>query len=189
VSSHLDYLILRRWDEDDFLRFLKAAGIKFDAHIQQRIQSDVAARVGNLFVVRRLDLSARGTSVLAFYSRVKAAPSKLMWSLDLPDWKAKLLTMYLNSTFNILQTLLLRSETRGAFMEISKYILSEFKVPDLEQFSGAKVKRLIATFNLVRDAKLPSILEQLKTKHPVRRRIDIVWLDAMDMKEEKKPIE
>jgi hypothetical protein len=123
--------------------------------------------------------------VLAFYSRVKAAPSKLMWSLNLPDWKAKLLTMYLNSTFNILQTLLLRSETRGAFMEISKYILSEFKVPDLEQFSEAKVKRLIATFNLIRDAKLPSILEQLKTKHPVRRTIDIVWLDAMDMKEEK----
>jgi hypothetical protein len=37
-----------------------------------------------------------------------------------------------------------------AFMEISKYILLEFKTPSLEQLREDKVKRLIATFNSVK---------------------------------------
>ncbi|HKI07715.1 MAG TPA: hypothetical protein VKA09_04920 [Nitrososphaeraceae archaeon] len=63
--------------------------------------------------------------------------------------------------------------------------MSEFKVPNLEKLEKKKVKELTATFNSVKDVKLPSILQQLKTKHVVRRRIDSVWLEAMDMKEEK----
>jgi len=162
VTSELDFIIVSSWDDHEFSDFMEATGVRLPDKVFNSIKRDVENRLGNLFIVRRLDLSAPRTHALAFYSLINAAPTKLLWSLKLPDEQAKLLALYLNSTINLLQTLLLRVETRGAFIELSKYILSNFLVPDIQKLNSKAKEQLLSIFAKVKNVKLPSILEQLR---------------------------
>jgi len=127
-------------------------------------------------------LSAPGTSALAFYSSIEIAPTKLLWSLKLPDEHAKILALYLNSTINLLQILLLRAETRGAFAELSEYILGDFLVLDPSKLTSRERKHLVGIFDGIRDKDLPDLLYQLKHRYPARKEIDKAFLQLLGYK-------
>ena len=99
--------------------------------------------------------------------------------MNIPDECAKILALFFNSTINILQVLLSRSETRGAFVEISKYILQDFLTINPEKLSENEKGLLLNIFQEVKDVELPSILTQLKDKHPVRKKIDEAFLQIL----------
>jgi len=65
VTEELDYVITKRWG-DQFEQLQGLVGIKISAHELRTIGRNIERRLGNLFIVRRLDLSAPGTSALAF---------------------------------------------------------------------------------------------------------------------------
>jgi hypothetical protein len=137
----------------------------------------VNERIGQLVLVRRVDLSAPGTSLLAFYSQKPVAPPGVAWLIKTTsDDEAKILSLWFNSTISILQILLNRKETRGAFMQIDEYVLKEFKIPDLRKFSEGELKTLLEIFEFVKDIEFTSILHQLKTRHQAREMIDKAFL-------------
>jgi succinate dehydrogenase flavin-adding protein (antitoxin of CptAB toxin-antitoxin module) len=146
------------------------------------VRKIVERRLGNLFIVRRLDLSAPGTKALAFYSSVDIAPTKLLWSLKLPHEYAKILALYFNSTINLLQTLLFRAETRGAFIELSEYILNDFLVPDPSKLTLREKKHFNDIFDKIKDEDLPDILYQLKQRYPPRMEVDKAFLKWLGFK-------
>ncbi len=170
VTNELDYIIVGKWK--DFEDFKEIAGVKLSDEELNKIRNAVERRIGNLHILWRFDVSAPGTCILAFYTFDKCSPTKMFWSLDIPDDDAKILALYLNSTINLLQILLLRVETRGAFVEIFKYILEDFLVLNPKKLSKSEKDLILKTFEDVKDVELPSILEQLKTKHPIRKEID-----------------
>jgi hypothetical protein len=179
VTEELDYVVIENWDRSEFTRFQDAIGTKLTDSLLRSIKSDTDRRFGNLFLVRRMNLSAPHTNALAFYSSVEAAPTKLMWSINIPDEQSKILVTYLNSSINLLQTLLFRAETEGAFMELSGYILDDFLVIDSQKLGSKERKILLDVFDKTRNIKFPSILDQLKNKHPSRRLIDTAWLNVL----------
>jgi len=126
-----------------------------------------------------MDLSAPHTNALAFYSSIDAAPTKMMWSLKVPDEEGKIIVTYLNSSFNLLQALLHRAETRGAFIGLSKYILNDFLVVDPSKLSSDEREILLDVFRKVKDVELPSILDQLRRKNQYRQVIDRAWLEIL----------
>ncbi len=80
--------------------------------------------------------------------------------------------MWFNSTFTLSQIIIKRKETEGAFSQIDKYTLVNFLVLNPEKLNKNEKELILKIFEEVKDIELPSILEQLKTKHPIRRKID-----------------
>ena len=182
ISQELDHVIIEPWDEREFSQLQKIASIKVTNNLMSSIRADVENRMGNVFIVRRLDLSAPRTHALAFYSQKPAAPAKLLWSLRSSEENAKILSLFFNSSINLLQSLLQRAETRGAFIGLSKYILNEFSVIDSSKLSKSQKKQLLTIFNDVAQQELPSLLDQLRSKHSTRRRIDLAFLKILGYK-------
>jgi hypothetical protein len=182
VTEEFDYVITKEWNKDQFQRLQDIVGIKIPSDVLYTVRKNVGKRLGNLFIVRRLDLSAPGTKALAFYPSVDIAPTKLLWSLKLRDEYAKILTLYFNSTINLLQTLLFRAETRGAFIELSEYILNDFLVPDPPKLTLREKSILMKIFDKIKDEDLPDILYQLKHRYPPRMEVDKTFLKWLGFK-------
>jgi hypothetical protein len=106
-----------------------------------------------------------------------------MWSITrIGKEHSKILALWLNSTLNLLQTLILRTETRGAWMKVHDYMLSEMLVPNFINLSKVNMRRLMKTYDAVRNVRLPSILAQLRGRHPTRKLIDTAWLNTLGYK-------
>ena len=179
LSGITDYVLVDRFR--GFEKFVSGTLAKFNPpkSFWSRWREYVEERMGRLILVRRTNLSAAGTSLLAFYSSQPVVPPGVAWLIKAGDGEAKILSLWFNSTFNILQILLNRKETEGAFMQVDEYVLEEFRVPDLKKFSGDKLKSLREVFESVKDVEFPSILDQLRHKHPARKLIDRTWLEIL----------
>jgi phytoene dehydrogenase-like protein len=107
----------------------------------------------------------------------------MLWAIqDLRDEEAKILTLWFNSTINISQILSKRAETEGAFMGIDQYTLQEFLTLDPAKLSQERKDQLVKIFDEQARTKLPSILEQLRTKNTGRKKIDLALLQALGIK-------
>jgi|Deesub1362B_J571_1020462.scaffolds.fasta_scaffold06979_2 hypothetical protein len=52
-------------------------------------------------------------------------------------------------------------------------------------FQKLNRKQLLNTFKSLKNVEFPSILSQLKEKHPLRRKIDKIWLEILGYKGNK----
>ncbi|MEM2099958.1 MAG: N-6 DNA methylase [Thermoproteota archaeon] len=185
VSDSSDYLILSWFDDiKDMAKSLlpsKDLG-KLKRPVVESWKEKFDSRKCHVLLARRFDLSAPGTSLLAFYSE-KPVVGVDMWCIrKIAGEKAKLLTLWLNSSLSLLQILIHRAETRGAWMKIHDYMLDQILAPDFSKITDSETKQLLKIFEAVKKAKFPSILEQLRGKHPVRQTIDKAWLKTLGYK-------
>lgn len=187
VTEYSDYLILSWFNKIEdvaspLLTVKELTQLKPD--IISTWKSKFNDRKAHVVIGRRFDISAPGTSFIAFYSENPIVGVDF-WSIKkIKGNYAKILTLWLNSTLNILQTLILRTETRGAWMKIHDYMLNEILVPNPQKISSKNYRKLLNVFNQVKNVQFPSILTQLKSKHPIRQKIDVAWLKFLGYKEE-----
>lgn len=163
-------------------RLSDAIGASLSRRFLESLQSDISRRLGNFFVSADFDLSAPGTHWIAFYSPVKVAPAKMLWSMTMKDEYAKIMCLFFNSSMNLVQLLAERAETRGAFMRMREYFLEDFVVPDISKFDKELRGELVRLFSSIEFTEVPSILTQLKTNHSVRKKIDRAWLQVFGYK-------
>lgn len=189
VSGDLDYVVINEFP--NVKKFLTTGVMTFKPPqgFWNRWKSYVEERLSHLALVRRADISAPGTCLLAFYSDVPMAPPGVTWSVKVKDREAaKILALWFNSTINILQALVNRKETRGAFLQIDEYVLKEAFVPDLVKLTQDEKTLLRKTFNSVKSIRFPSVFEQLKCRHEARKLIDKTWLSVLGYKGDVEPI-
>ena len=179
ITKELDYVIVEEWDKSEFNKLREATSHKLPSTFMEKFKRDVEARMGNFFIVRRLDLAAPNTYALAFFSNIECAPTKLVWSTKVPHSKLKLIAAFFNSTINLLQTLLSRAETRGSFLELSEYILVDFYIPNLDAVSQKDKYKIIQAFERMSKRPLSSLLNQIKEKDNDRLALDKAWLEAL----------
>lgn len=178
ITDKLDYIITRKFEDLD--EVTKISMGTTNTSFIRAWQKYVEERMGNLAVMRRFDISAPGSTLLTFYSSVPIVAGVVTWPVKIPrDKDSRILTVWFNSSINILQLLLNRSETRGAFLEISKYILDKFLILDPQNLSEREKKSLLHVFEKVKDATFPSILDQLKKRFPLRVEIDKAVLKVL----------
>jgi type I restriction-modification system DNA methylase subunit len=183
VSDDLDYAIVSRFTGDQyfFIKELVEKGKNLSTYVK-KWREYLENRKTKLTVSRRFNLSAKNTSAMAFYSESAMAPCKMFWAIQgLSDEEAKVLALWFNSTLNIAQILSRRAETEGAFMGLDQYILQRFLVLDSSKLKPEQRNQLIEVFERHAKTKLPSILEQLRTKNQVRRAIDLAILQALEI--------
>lgn len=73
-------------------------------------------------------------------------------------------------------------ETEGAWLQIDEYALKNALMPDPNKLSIHEMRKLLTLFKKVGRVKMPSILGQLKEKHPTRKLIDETWLRIIGYK-------
>jgi methylase of polypeptide subunit release factors len=172
VTNNLDYIVAKKFD--GIKEFSKISIGTDEVSFMSLWQKYVKSRIGKLAIMRRFDISAPGTTLLAFYSSTPFAAGVVMWAVDVPkDEDAKIVTLWLNCSVNILQVLLKRSETRGAFLEIGKYMLDEFSILDSRRLSKSDRVELLNIFEKFKFTIFPSILTQLKEGFNFKVRVEM----------------
>ena len=140
-------------------------------------KSYIASRISNLAIVDRFDITAPGSSLLSYFSspqRVWARIPAVVTGLD--NETAKCLCLWFNSSFGVLEILIERMETRGGWMQLHKFIITDLKVPN---FIGAKKDKILSLYKEVSKEEFPSFIEQFIRLTPetaisesVRQRIE-----------------
>jgi type I restriction-modification system DNA methylase subunit len=180
LSDIQDYIIIENFEGME--KILSKSSAKFQKK-SKAWKKYVKSRFGRFLMSRRFNLSAKGTKLLAFYSD-KPTTGQNLWSLkDVDEDEAMILTLWFNSTLNLLQVYLQRVETEGAWMEINKGMIHDFLVVSLNSLNKNEKNRLLGLFKEVHKIKFPSIIEQLKTKFEARVKIDKVFLEIFGFKD------
>lgn len=185
VSDTSDYLILSWFEGIEDMAKAALTDEERRAFRKSRIkswQNKFKERASHVLFSRRFDISASGTSLIAFYSETPIVGVDLWCIREVEKEQAKILTLWLNSSLGLLQTLILRTETRGPWMKVHDYMLSEMLVPNIDKFSDGELRKILETFETVKDIKFPSILDQLRDNNPSRRLIDATWLEVLGYK-------
>ncbi|RLE70469.1 MAG: hypothetical protein DRJ37_06470, partial [Thermoprotei archaeon] len=100
ITNCLDYIVIDRFP--NIREFFTTSVMKFKPpqNFWNKWRPYVKNRLGHLALVRRADLSAPGTCLLAFYSETQMAPPGVAWSIKIDKENAKILALWLNSTIN-----------------------------------------------------------------------------------------
>jgi hypothetical protein len=182
LTENLDFIVIKPF---------KGCNLLFEGNIDinvslSRWREYVESHKTNLVFIRRFDLSAPGTILFAYYSPNDFATSKMMWCFKgIQKMDAKILTLWFNSTMNLLQVFLDRIETRGAFIGFSKYVLLNTLTLDPRELTEEQKKALLETFKNVKDVEFPSLLNQLEQGHSARKMIDKTVLRVLGFEEEE----
>jgi type I restriction-modification system DNA methylase subunit len=186
ISSTADYLITG-WFRDIMKMASQSLSKeqlgRFNENIVNSWKNRFESRKTHVLMGRRFDISAPGTKWIAFYSDTEIVGTDHFWCLKgLVGDDAKIVTLWLNSTFSLLQLIVKRKETRGAWMKVEEYTLKEIKIPPIPNISSKDKRVLLETFEKIKNVKPPSIFEQLKNKFWGRQLIDNTWLKVLGYK-------
>jgi len=171
ITNILDLIIVEPFDGIELVMKNPSNLKKWKKYVEQRL--------ANLVVSRRFDMSATGTRFLAYCSEEPMVGVD-MWSIQgLSNDEAKILGLWLNGTLNLLALLIQRTETRGAWMKLHEYTLEESLILNPEMLTDEDIMILLDVYDRVKDESFPSILEQLKTRFPLRVEIDKALLRVL----------
>jgi len=175
VTKKADYIIV-----DDFPQIEEYLSLSFGQKIDKNFlkpwKKYVSNLTGNLLLANHVNVSAPRTTILAYYSSQPIVVPRSMWSIRLPDEPAKILALWLNSSLGLLQMLMLRRETEGAYLWFVASTLRKFLIPNLDVLSKEDFKRLLEIFEEKSKIEFPSLLDQLKNKFSAKIEIDRTFL-------------
>jgi hypothetical protein len=177
LTNILDYVIVSKFKETD--RLLK------NSSVLRKWKNYVGKRLANLLISRRFDISASGTSFTAYYSSLPIVGVD-MWSVKgVPKDEAKIIILWFNSTLNLLSILTQRTETRGAWMKLHKYMLKNLLILNPTKLSNVERNKLLEIFDKVKEVSFPSILKQLRDRFWARVEIDKAILSILGFNEKE----
>lgn len=119
-------------------------------------------RLSHLGFMRRVDLTASGLRHLGYYSGRPRLFHGMMFCLPgLSKSDSRRLSLWFDSSLNLLQMLVSRIPSRGGWTEYHRNTVAQFYVPDPTKFSESDAEHLDSTFDEVGTEEFPSIATQL----------------------------
>lgn len=186
ISENSDYLILRWFDKiKEMARYLLSSK-ELNALNPKIIDSwkrKFERKNAHLLLARRLYLSSPGTCLISFYAKSPTLGIDL-WSLrDIDQKEAKMLSLWLNSSLNILQLLYMGVACEGPWMKLHNYMFDRLLVPNPRKLTKEEWKKLLKLFEETKSVSLPSISEQLSKRIRVRKMIDKAFLGILGFRD------
>ncbi len=136
----------------------------------------------NIVFARKIDLSASGTTLLAVYNENPMFMAADAWGIkSISSDDAKILALWMNSSFFLLDILLKRATTRGTWGRFDEHLLFRVWAPDLTKLSNYSKKELLKIYDNVCQTQFPSLMEQLKIGFNGRRAIDMAFLKSFSV--------
>jgi len=178
VSQKLDYILVDKFtDVEQFLFY--GLNKKTDKDFIGRWKKYATKLTGRSLLACHVDVSASGTSALAFYSSDPAIAPRNIWAIDTEDRASKILTLWLNSVFGLLQILLLRKETRGAYIRLDASVIRQIMIPNIDSLPEKALSLLLQTFSAIQNVEFPNILDQLRNRFSTRAETDKMLLEFL----------
>jgi hypothetical protein len=142
---------------------------------------DLWPLAGKILMAERMWLKTQSLVALRASERVL---SNMWWPVSLKEKSntenfEKALTLWLNSTWGLILLLANRQETRGAWVDFKKPVLSEAPVIDLRTLSADAFEILARTYDEVCDLGVKPLPEM--EADPVRERIDAAFAQALGL--------
>ena len=176
ISNDLDWIIKARFPAID--SFIPVS----DVNEFVRWEKKLISKQTNFVFTRRFNITATGTKSLAYCADSGFVPLKLFWLIKgLSYDEAKVLTLFWNSSVNILQLLFQKTETEGGFIEIQGYRLNELMVIDPSRLLEEDRKEVIKIFDELSKEQLPSIVERYEQKSGIQLKIDLAISKAIGL--------
>jgi hypothetical protein len=178
IGKKHDYFI-----ESDFKEFkqIKSLPSKIKKDFDWKaVQKRVEGKFVHLGFSRRFNIYSPNTSFIAFYSNEPmnfADTFKIVPNVT--KEQAKILCLFYNSIFNIVQVLVHREATTGNYGTIRETDLLQFKLLDYKNLSDEEKKLLLDTFKKIRKVKFPSVVEQIENRFPARVEMDMAILQVI----------
>lgn len=177
IQEVMDYVVVGRFHNDD--RFFRTMSSRIENDLQ-KWKEKVEDRLTPLSLFRRFDISAVGTRHLAFFSKIPYAATDINLTVKgLDEEEAKLIAAWYDSSFNILQILLERVETRGAFLEVPVFVSEELSVIDPSKIERTARKKILDVFDEIGENPQESILTQLKESKAWRTKLDMAIAEGL----------
>jgi len=178
LSQELDFIVVRSFKGLENY-FFNGNSKRINKQLPQW-RKYLEDRLSRLAVAFRFDISAKGTSLFAWYSPSPMAGCGVVWNIEgLSAEHAKILSIWFNSTIYALQAYLDRVETRGAWMQLHKYVMNDLLVLHPSKLTNSQRELILETFETVKDIEFPSFLRQLKDGFPSRIDIDRTILKTL----------
>ncbi len=172
-----DYIIFHEFEDFQIIRKeLKVPKVDFSYISDKGLE-----RSAHLLIIRRFGFS-EGTKLIAFFSEDKLVASKNFYCINTDVKTAKILTLWLNSSFSIIQLLLTRRETGGTWGELVKEDLMRYFVPKL---NNKDFNHLLEIFDDIKDLEFPSVAKQFEKPFRGRTIIDKAFLEILGFESEE----
>ncbi len=185
VDDKLGYLLVGGFKDykDKFLRYIfNQSKIKsFRADEFNKILSNFERRRARIHLNRRLYLTAPGTSYVAFCSKTPFIAVDTWGFYDMSLMEAKLMALWFNSTFGLIQLLMVGAAIEGNWMKVHKYMLERFYIPEPENFIKDFEQEITDLYDDVSTVVMPSLVEQLRIKSDVRKRVDRFFIERLNI--------
>lgn len=171
VTETLDYIVV-----DGFLGANKIFPDEKQAKLAlstiSKWRKNVSSKKANLLMSRRFNISAPGTRLLAFYTTIPAFGVD-MWSVKgLADDDAKILCIWENSILSLLQLIINRTETEGAWLKLHQSQIYDSHILNIGSLDDKDRTTLIELFDEISNYEFPNLIDQLERRDPIRVKID-----------------
>lgn len=162
--NNLREFVVKNPDVKTLSRYLELSGVK--SANWEKWNSFIDRGTSRLGFIDRIDVSAAGSCLLSWFSLKETAWGRIPASIGgLSVIEAKFLCLWFNSTFNFIQYLYIRNETRGAWIQLHKYIIEDILIPELSLACDFQ-KEIETLFDRVKDVRFPSIVKQFVMLSP-----------------------
>ena len=133
----------------------------------------------HLLISRRPFLSSPGTYFVSFYSENKSFGVNLFSVRDISKENAKILTLWLNSSFSLVQMLYQGAARDGNWTKLDQYMINEMMVPDVGKLSEKDKNMLLEFFDEWEDKEIKSIYDQYKYGDEFRDKLDAMFFKIL----------
>lgn len=157
----------------------------FESRIRMEWEEKVMHGVSNIVLARRIDLAAPGTRHLSLYSESPMFLSANSWGIrNLKPDDAKILCLWFNSSFFLMEIFSKRTQTRGSWGQIDKNYIFAMASMNPMVLSDEERSLLLSTFKTLSSVEFPSLLEQYASNFKEKMDVDRAFLDVVGVKKE-----
>jgi Holliday junction resolvase len=142
-------------------------------------------KYSHVTIFRRFNPYSPNTHILSVYSEEPFVPPDSLKIFNCDKKEAILVSLFMNSSIAMLSLLQNHQETTGQFIDVKEEDLSNFYLLDPNSLNEGELLALYQLFDEVRNAELPSILEQYENKDEIRVRIDRAILKVVGFTSEE----
>jgi len=185
VGDSPDKIVLDRFDGDD-----KFWDTDQPTEVVKKRNKHVSSRMCNLVIggYGNLNLAGDGTSFLALVSESQIAPTWSMWAVNTKSLdQAKILGLWLNSTFSVAKMVTERNEVEGTTMKWRKTDLESLPVLSMSELTEDDTERLLDLYDELSETEFPPLMQQLNEHFEGRMKIDETWADILGWSEYRAP--
>lgn len=172
IANEHDYFISKKFPAiKEIIRFSKVDNKIY--YNWEEVEKRSKDKFVNLFIARRFRLNSPNTSFIAFYSDQKIITADVFKIIPhITKTDAKVLCLFFNSIFNIIQILTNQEATTGGYSTVRETDLLEFRILNYKQLTNNEKHKLLSVFNDLKKIKFPSFMEQLESRFEGRIILD-----------------